>query len=109
MRLPKIGSWVRVYWLDADSSDGWQDADEKTELVHEISTGSFLGLTPDGKARIAQTVSLVVGSGQLHKKDSELRVGLGMIQCIELLPQPLRDDELPPPPVPRGVLIVASR
>ena len=86
MRMPRLGSWCRVYWQDADTADRWQDADEERARTIEISVGVYRGLTcDDRKLRLAPTVSVRFDTERIQAS-SEIEIPVGCVIKLERLP-----------------------
>jgi len=86
VKLPKVGTWVRVQWRDADTADRWADADNERPRTIEVTAGVYRGHTEDDKIRVAPTVSIYVGSKTLNASCSEIEIPLGCVTHIERQP-----------------------
>ena len=89
MKFPKTGTYVRVYWLDAQCATGWEYEDEEDGGVIELSHGMFRGVTKEARARIAPTVSFNLTENGINGKLTELLIPTGCIVRVEKLPQPI--------------------
>jgi hypothetical protein len=90
MDLPKPGTWLRVWWQDADADDEWQKPSEEKPRSIEISCGLYRGLTSDGKLRLPPTVSFRLDTGALSLKMDELEIPIGCVVFVEELPAPTK-------------------
>lgn len=88
LRLPRVGTWIRVYWMDTDESHDWVEVDNpgKVHLCKEITVGLYRGLTAQGKLRVVPTVSVFCDSQEISQESSEFSISPGCVERIEMLP-----------------------
>ncbi len=86
MKMPKPGTWVRVYWQDAHQTGRWEYGDDGLAPSVEVSTGLFRGVTKEARMAVTPTVSMRLDDGELLGMLTELSIPVGCILKIERLP-----------------------
>ena len=86
MRLPKVGTWLRIWWQDSNAADEWQDPAEDQPRLIEISVGYYMGLTEDNKMKLPPSMSFRLDNGMPHLKMDQLEIPLATVIAIEKLP-----------------------
>jgi len=86
VRLPRAGSFCRIYWRDAQAEDKWTYGESEHERVIEITSGVFRRLDGEGRVVIDPTVSIGLDSGTIHGELSEIGIPLGCVVKVEKLP-----------------------
>ena len=86
MRLPKVNSFCRVYWQDAQAADGWTYGGTEREHSIEVSSGVYRGLSAEGRVIVDPTVTVGLTSGAIHGELSEIEIPIGCVVKVEKLP-----------------------